>query len=269
MIRVFQSEDYEKLAKHVVNDFIEKEIPLADGVLKVASEMDMGPEHLRNLVQISNKMAHLRLFEKKADDKFIEFEPADPRKVLEALFAKMSSETEKTAADGGYDRDSDFFGDFSVPSEETTKEAEVVEPPPEKKLEHPHKRDISLQTLRKTAEDLYSRKLQAEFGYLEEMDKLAAEFAKLYGPDYVEFEKDALYHYGEVTVSILGDIRDRLRMPEIGIGVTSNSTEKQARLVDVETAEMDSLRKLLKFAGEAAQCGLGHEYLSQKLGDEL
>ena len=268
MIRVFQSEDYEKLAKNVVNDFIEKEIPLADGVLKVASEMDMGPEHLRNLVQISNKMAHLRLFEKKAEDKFIEFEPADPRKILKAMFAKMSSETEKTAADEGYDRDADFFGEFSMSSEETTKEAETTEPLSEEKLEHPHKRDISLLALRKTAEDLHSRKLQAEFGYLEEMDKLAAEFAKLYGPDYDVFEKDALYHYGEVTVPILGDIRSRLRMPEINIG-SSDTTKKLARLVDTGTSEMKSLRKLFKFAGEAARCERGHAYLKQELGDAL
>lgn len=268
MIRVFRSEDYEKLAKHVVNDFIEKEVPLADGVLKVASEMDMGPEHLRNLVQISNKMAHLRLFEKKADDKFIEFEPADPRKVLKAMFEKMSTEIEKTAADGGYDHDADFFGEFSVPSGETTKEAEIIEPLPEKRLEHPHKRDISLRTLRKTAEDLDSRKLQAEYEYLGEMDKLAAEFAKLYGPDYAAFEKDALYHYGEVTVPILGDIRSRLRMTEINVGVASG-TEKIARLVDIETTEMKSLRKLIKFAAEAALCGRGHAYLKQELGDAL
>ena len=265
MIRVFRAEDYEKLAKHVVNDFIDNETPLGEGVLKVAAEMDLSPEHIRNLVQLSNKMAHLRLFEKKADDKIVEFEPADPKAVLRMAFEKMSTENEKTAEDLGYDHASDFHGDFADLTKETVKEAaEESAPVLDEKLEHPHKADLSLLALRKVAEDLDSRRLQAEFGYLEELDKLAAEFAKLYGPDYVLFEKDALATYGEITVPTLNDIRDRLRMDPL-----NGEIQKTAHLVDTDTEEMSSLQKLLKFASEAAQCGRGHEFLKEKLGDKL
>lgn len=262
MIRVLRAEDYDKLAQHIVNDFIESEVPLSDGVLKVAKEMALHPNHIENLVQLSNKLAHLRLFEKKSGDKVVEFETVKPRDVLQRFYADAPAE--KVAADLSRNRELDFFGDYEEPSKEQEKTAEEAIPELDPKREHPEKTSRLTLKIRKVAEELDSRRLQAEWEYVEEMDKLAAEFAKLYGPNFEEFEKDATAVFGAVAQPIMNDIRGRLRLEPKNL-----SFEKTARLVDTSTTEMQSLEKLIKLAAETADCARGRAYLEEHVGEVL
>lgn len=263
MIRVLRAEDYDKLAQHIVNDFIESEVPLSDGVLKVAKEMALHPNHIENLVQLSNKLAHLRLFEKKSGDKIVEFETVKPRDVLQRFYADAPAE--KVAEDLSRNRELDFFGDYEEPSEdEQEKTAEETVPELDPKREHPEKTSQLTLKIRKVAEELDSRRLQAEWEYVEELDKLAAEFAKLYGPNFEEFEKDAAAAFGTVAQPIMNDIRSRLRLEPKEL-----SLEKTSRLADTDTAEMKSLEKLIKLAAEAADCARGRAYLQEQVGEVL
>lgn len=260
-MRNLRPEDYEKLAQTVVDTFIDHDTPLSDGVVKVARELELNPNQIRNLTQLSNVNAHLRLFEKRAEDKIVEFTPVDPRAVIHAVL--QESTTEKTASDDErYNRDLDFFGDFAQrKSEPTEKLAEVEDNG--KPAHGPDYRTNLVLRLQKVAEELNSQRLQHAHTYVEELDKLASEFAKLYGPDFGSFEKDAVSRFGQLAVPTLNDIRSRLRMDKIGMDTVSRIT-KVARVVDDETPEMLSLKKLIESATKSAECARSLDYLGEQ-----
>jgi len=261
-MRELRPEDYEKLAQHVVDAFLADDAPLADGVTKAAMELELNPHQIRNLTQLSNVTAHLKLFEKKAEDKVIEFVPVDPADIIQSMFKGITHE--KTASDGSYDHALDFYGDFVTANVCAPQEKLAEIPQDEKPTRHPHQRSKMILRLQKVAEELDTQRIQNAQSYVEELDKLAAEFAKLYGPDIGSFEKDAVARYGELAVPTINDIRTCLRMDGISMN-TVDAMNKTARVVDDETPEMRSLAQLIKFAAQTANCAHSLEYLRAKV----
>ena len=265
-MRELRPEDYEKLAQRVVHAFLTDDTPLSDGVTKVAMELELNPHQIRNLTQLSNVTAHLKLFEKKADDKIVEFLPVDPKDVIQKMFKEAAHE--KTAAADDYDQAVDLYGDFDIEVADTPMEKlaeDYVDPKP---MRHPEHQSRMILRLRKVASELNSRRIQNAQDYVERLDKLASEFAKLYGPDFHSFEKDAVAQYGDVAVPALNDIRSRLRMGHVNLDI-AGEMHKVARVVDDGTPEMQGFKQLLKFAAGTSDCARGLAYLEEQAGGVL
>lgn len=85
-------QDYSEFAKAAVADLIDREIPLEDSVVKIAQEHGLNQDQVHRLIEQTNTLAHLNLFEKMSgeDGKYVQFKTADPDNVIPS--------TQKTAA---------------------------------------------------------------------------------------------------------------------------------------------------------------------------
>lgn len=277
-MRVLQAEDFEKMARTIVDDYLEKEVPLAEGLAKTSEDLGLNPDQIQNLVQLANTLAHLTLFENKDDgDKVVEFSPADPDDVMKKIYKE--NPVPESDGCGSYeeampptDKATDFFGDFP---DLTGKLREALNPNAEDgdvssepgDGASPHRRSMMIIKIRKVASELKDRELAAAIEYREELDKLAAEFAHLYGPNYTNFEKDALALRGELAIPALTDIRACLRIP--GDTFVREGLDKKGHVVDVQTKELQSLDKLIKLGEDHRDYAQAHELLQQKVGGIL
>jgi len=279
-----REEQFDKMAKAVVSSYLNDATPLEQGVVKMALDQGLNPDQIKNLVQLSNMMAHLKLFDQKSDgDKVIEFEPADPTSVLQNVYKEEpeSEEVDVSSSDPG--REQDMFGGMSelldkvkdmlgkneasgsLPEEnvDTTIEDPTEELSPIN--ENPQKKQMLIIKIRKVAEDLNDKKLQCAYEYKEELDKIATTFAKLYGPSLDDFEKDAMSARGHAAIPVLSDIRRCLRMSALSEG----ALVKSARVVDTDTPTMQSLDRLIKLAKSYAETVAGQQYVSKEFGQWL
>lgn len=275
-MRELREEQFDKMAKEVVASYLNDSIPLEQGVVKTALEQELNPDQIKNLVQLANMMAHLTLFDRKKDgDKIVEFEPADPSSVLKQIYREGPTAQEAPAEVEGPDRASDMFGGMSElldkvkdmlgrndgPVEEVTET-----PGGETAVEvSPQKKQMLIIKIRKVAADLNDKRLQCAHKYKEELDKLATAFAKLYGPDLDEFEKDAMSARGHAALPVLSDIRRCLRMDTL----TENDLVKSARVVDTDTPTMRSLDRLIKLAKTFDETVAGQQYVTKEFGKWL
>lgn len=100
----YSDRDYQKLAEAVVADFISSNIPLEKTVIKTAQDANLNVNETRRLVEATNVMAHLTLFNKMAEHRYVEFDVVDAEHVCDTLFADPTgamacdSPSEKTAA---------------------------------------------------------------------------------------------------------------------------------------------------------------------------
>lgn len=75
---------YVELARAAVSDLEERGVPLTDSVKSAAADMGLNNEQTRRLAEFTNTVAHLHLFDKQAEDKYIEFELVDPDAITAA-----------------------------------------------------------------------------------------------------------------------------------------------------------------------------------------
>jgi len=272
-MRILRADDFEKMARAVVDDFLSHEIPLMDGLTKVSVEEGLNPDQVQNLVQLANRIAHLVLFDKKTDgDKIVEFDPADPDAVLKNIFSSgcpsSTDDSEVCEAVSPTDKITDLFGDFpdmSSKLKQVMDEAPDVGEAEEVGEPSKHRRATVVIKIRKVAEELETQKHQKALEYKDELDKLAAEFAKLYGPDFREFEKEAMALRGELAVPVLTDVRRCLRLSER----VPKYIEKTASVIDTNKSDIKSLDKLIKLAQEHQDNKEALEYIKEKAGKLL
>jgi hypothetical protein len=269
-MQVFRSEaDFKKLASDVVNDFIDRGVPLESGLVKVSEEAGLNPDQISSLTQMTNSMAHMTLFDRQdSGDKNIKFATVDPNAVLRSVYGSANlGETVTTPEATETEKTADFFGDFPdlvTPCESEQEKAASEETPVEKAaVLTPHQRSVAVVRLEKVADELKHRRLSIAFEYKECLDKLASEFAKLYGPDYNEFEKIALLLRGESSHGILADIRTCLRMD---LDIPEAHSNKLATMVDSGTEEIQALDTLIKLSQEHDDCAAGEELLRKGMG---
>lgn len=281
-MRALNTSDFERLAKHAAEQYIATKTPLEKSLAKIAEAEGLNPDQIQNLVQLANTLTHLALFDSKSDDKIVEFEPADPEKVLSSVYngdepcsveTSGSSEapvvTVESSGSGStsptMSREQDFFGDFNLLDKikETLTGAgasSAQATAPSASSTSPGQRTMMIIKIRKVAEDLRHRKIAAAQEYKSELDKLATEFAKLYGPDYEGFEQSALAHRKEAAIPVLNDLRACLRMPAKKLAMV-----KSAGVIDCSSKEHKSLDKLIKLAGDFDDFDAACEYLSTEL----
>lgn len=239
---VFQKEDFERMGETVAENFLSKKVPLNDTVLKIASENEMNPEQIKRLVEAANVKTFLKLFERPENkDSNIEFDVADHGDVMKRYYApkKSISITKITITPSG--DDNEFAGDMpsmmrSIRHGGLAKVAEeVAESAPSV-----DKYDI-IEKLRRVDQDLVMKIYEEEHEYVECLEKISSEFAKLYGPDYPKFEREALHLHGSSVAPILEDIRHNIRH-------TAPMAEKTASriVVDTNTPEMKTFSKMVQ-----------------------
>lgn len=257
------------MAHAIVSDFLDNETSLADGVAKTADSEGLNPDQTKNLVQMSNVIAHLKLFDKKTDgDKNVEFEPVDPDVVMKKIYVEKPEEKKEEGEDKV---DLSPFPDLMRMVQEcldpcTTENSEEKETEPTS----PQKRQIMIIRIRKVAEELENRGLEARYRYTEGVDKLAMEFRKLYGPDYSTFEKEGceLFDSREdvkpsQAVSVFRDLRCLLGK---AAGVIPAGNVKTACVVDSETPLMKTFAVAIQDSEEAQLCADGVRFLNEKIG---
>jgi len=280
-MRVIRPDEFKKMAQAVVDNYLKRSVPLADGLSKVSLDNALNPEQVKNLVQLANTMAHLTLFDQKNDgDKIVEFDPADPATVIKKVFVNGEPVT-PDAPESSMSDSSDMFGDLgdvldkvkavlkdnsgtaSVDSPKV--EQETSDEQPQASETSPAKRQMLIIKIRKVASELESRQHQAAYEYKDELDKLAADFAKLYGSDFNEFEKDAFALRGELAVPVIADLRHCLRMPK----PVESQFVKTARVVDSKTKEIRSLDRLLKLSDDWQTLNQARAQLKESVGEYL
>lgn len=255
-MRILNREDYEKIAREVVAQYVSGATPLTDGIAKISESMGLNPDQIRALVRVANTVAHLDLFDRTGNgDKIVEFTPADPKDVLERVYRvegeSCSSEPSNLC---------DVLGELP---DMHKRPAPAASPAPALAPEAPSvPQQITIIKIRKVASELHRRGLTAALAYEEGIDKLAATFARLYGPDFYEFEKDAVDVHGSAAISVLADLRKLLRLPGIKTAVFG----KLSRVVDTQTPEMLKFAELLTLVEEAKACSAGEEYINRRLG---
>jgi len=91
---MFNNADYDSLSTAIVNDFVQDgSETLQTRIAKVASDLRMGPNEARRLLERTNVRAHLTLFDKRAaeDDRYVEFAVADPDALMSELFGQADT----------------------------------------------------------------------------------------------------------------------------------------------------------------------------------
>ena len=253
------------MAHAIVSDFIDNETPLANGIAKTAETEGLNPDQTKNLVQLSNIIAHLKLFDKKTGDKNIEFEPADPEVVMKKIYQKKPEEKKETGTETGSE-DLSPFPDLlrmvqeCISSPEQDGEEKVEE---EGEETNPRKRQILIIKIRKVAEELENRTLEARHRYTEGVDKLAMEFRKLYGSDHATFEKEGSDLFNSRAVAVFNDIRSILGKTSVKVPVDNTKT---ACVVDSETPLMKAFAVAVQDSEEAHLCTEGVRFLNEKIG---
>lgn len=203
-----QRQDYENLASNAVNSYFSSGTPLNDSILKIAQEHEFNPDQIKRLVEMANVKTFLKSFNgPDGKGKNIEFDVADSDSVMKKFYGpKKVTITKVTVSSGG----DDFLSDLPDMMRNTRhgKLPDLPEEMEEKTAEAPRpKREVVIRHLRKVAEDLTNTIYAKEHDYVENLEKLAGEFRKYYGPDFGEFEKTAVHLYGTGVGGILKDLR--------------------------------------------------------------
>lgn len=274
-MRVLRREDYENLAKEAVAKMVNNNVPLSSSLVKIADSMGLNPDQIRALVQVANTLAHLDLFDRKTDgDKVVSFSPADPDVVIREVVTNGDNASKPCSS--ASDKIPDFFGPIPAistaePAGTDSTDSSALADVGNKVITdmlrdpEPRRQQIMIIKIRKVAEELKQQKLAARIRYEEERDKLAAEFASLYGPSFQEFEKDAVDVHGADAIPLLSELRRMLRLPQIKVAVY----EKTARLVDSDTPTMRSFSRMKSLAEEEKAYAAGLTLLEREVGGVL
>lgn len=210
--------DFQALADGIVNDFFSGNIPLVDGIAKVALDHEFTPEEVTRLTEKTNTAASL-LFLKTASDKKAAIALASVEDVLRRTHISENKDaTTKTASvstDWRLAQDSPYRGLPVKKGKEVdlqlifhcghTKTATSV------REKNAALRDIF--ALKKQLEELKQEKLAEELTVQDGIDFLAAEFHVWNGPDFGKFASDSLVVCGETARPVIDGLASYLRIP--------------------------------------------------------
>lgn len=280
----FSDKDYKKMANAIVDDYIDNDIPLEKGIKKIASDRNMNANETRRLTQQTNVETHQKLYEKRAADKCVTFDVADPDKICKNLFADKKSPAEevhsktahtnrqrgrsKTAGerrvhDADHPRNKLVDYNTTIP-DETKKEAHVYEAPKPDYEKYPNYIDQELKEkranekkLKQASEEIKDEMNISLANYMDKIEKFASRFRQVYGPDFKSFEKRALAIFGGKAEHPLSEIRKCLGKKD-----PSSETVKEAKNQyasrDEHTEEFRELiaehQKAVKYAKSLKWC---------------
>jgi hypothetical protein len=266
----FDETTLEKRATAVVDRFLREKVALTDGVVAAAQEENLNPEQLKRLVEAVNNMAFLKKFEGAPDRmNASEFEPASADAALQQLVDQAGAESDgaelpgqPTAVDNGSNGQNSGINtaDDLVAALPMTRPGESPLPPPTQQpppAESPVSGAKMAMRLEKTAEQLRDARLQAQYRFTDEFQRLATYFTRSDAPPFEAFEQDALYKWGAVAIPHLGALRAVLRKSPAEYDPTVNT--KVARIIDSRTPAMGSFQALLEEADKMVKAAHGEQ----------
>ena len=255
---VLENSDYEKIADEVVAGYFSG-TPLNDGILKVATDMGLNPNQIKQLVWQANTKAHLALFEKQAEDKCIEFPVADADYVMKRMYTPAEDQplmdnpaTDKLA--------SDFFSPLEEVREKVASALEFksdVEVSPQTLQ---RRKEAALRSMTKLLDELTFKTAELREEYVQDVYSFAWELRKQGNPE--NFEKDAHAIHGDGILPILNDLRSVYKRDPV-------TSEKLAAsfdvLVNTKHPNMKKLAALKMRYTETVKCATSMQWLKAKL----
>lgn len=264
----YSDHDYQKFAQEIVAEYVLESRPLQDGVVKRASESQMNAHETRRLLEATNLKAHLTLFEKMSDHRYVEFDVVDPKAVGDLLFA--SPEPTKTAsalnifpeANMGYTVPDEYWEERRPAAEKVASESVpeiAVEAAPTWDVYKVHG---ALLGTKKVAEEIDVAVTEAYWAYRDGVTKLASMFSRADSSDYGTFcQEAAKLHSGTKLAQVLEDVWENLpRQVREG----SNFTKSAGAYV-IERDEHRVLAACISDLEKAAQMQHAKDWLAHKL----
>lgn len=209
-------QDYESLSDEVTDAYVEEGVPLKETILKLAEEQGMLPDQIRQLCWRTNVKTHLNLFEKKAEDKVVEFPLADAEEIISEFYGgDVPEEAEKEAQFFDDIDERDFFLGFDEPREKVAFDTSKYDDRPiswlEKEVPVEDKRRGLKKRVKLAEEELNLRILSARESYLEGLEEVKSELRKMAAhPDgdhlIPEFAHEALSIHDSNVKFILKDL---------------------------------------------------------------
>lgn len=83
-------EELEKLGKQIATEYLERQIPLTDGLDKVATVHGLNKNQVHRVAEAANVRTYLELMKTAQDDSYITFDVADPMQVIETVTEKKA-----------------------------------------------------------------------------------------------------------------------------------------------------------------------------------
>lgn len=251
--------DYKKMAEAISTDLISNKVALNDSISKLASSMDLSHEQIRRLCEATNNVTFNQLFQSKdktASDRIIEFDVADPDKILGSLIKKAEHISE-------FQQDAISLLEYrslrdDVQPPETTKEASLFELRPEPRVN----KEANVRTIRKTLDFLRSEKIATELAFIDAISGLHKEFRKLYrDTSFEKFEKSAAVIHGTDAVPVLDALRAKMKLPEVNYDFTV--LQKYAGVIDDSAIEFKMFADAVNTHQKLVQVIGGIKHLEQ------
>jgi len=264
---VLQDRDFDKLAEKIVDSFLANGGTLTELAAKEAKHAGLNPDQIERVAQAANTQTFLKLMDQRkqaGEDLLHEFDPIDARHVIKLIIDDTGAHVlpvtpEDMAALPNAQsipaEMNELPDEMAAARHPVTDDLNVVQPDEEadskKKVQKAASANDILR-MRKLAAIMTDERQQAEIAFDETFSKLAASFKRLYGPKFLDFEKDAMAeHDSDTALAILNNLRSQLRLP---------SRDKIAALtnhVSDESPELELFEKLIKVANEAAKLDEG------------
>jgi hypothetical protein len=255
---------YVELARAAVSDFAERGVPLTESVKSAAADMSLNDEQTRRLAEFTNTMAHLHLFDKQADDKYIQFDLVDP----EALTTPAAPVCEEKVAAETDPRD--FFLGLTNERTPQIKEAHdqseateyLAATSPVDPSERPYANGRNYKTamrMQKLARELELETMVAYERYLEGVRKLAFELERTPSNDKTAFVANVRGIYPEAAESVLVQIdvvNPKLQLSEV----------KEAAALPWSSPLTDRFGDLIVDRQRVLDTGRGYKKVAAKIG---
>ncbi len=279
-----REQDFDKMAAHVVDQFLSGRAKLADAAAAQATEAGLNPDQIERLTQAANTMTFLRMMEDRkaqgASELTHEFDPIDARQVIRIVIDNAGVHVEPDPSEGACGADEPDEDPYALPDEMgERRQARPVpapsEPKPEKESKgqndrppaSPKEAELQIMRGRKLAAVLDDQLRQAAWTFEDTYERLAGRFRRAHlGVTYASFEKDALAEHGdEVGVHVLNLLRIDRELPALE---TEVALEKAGALkghhVSEDSTELRLFETLVKVALEAHQLRRGLQLVSAR-----
>lgn len=245
---------FKKLADAVASDFVTQDIPLNTSIHKLAQSMDMNHEQIRRLCEAANNATFNQIFsskDKTAADRIVEFDVADPDKIVGSFIREAAPVSTKHASLYEY-------RELARTDEGLTKVAEVpLAEPAASTFTYKDKN-----TVRKMVDNLRMEKMSCELAYADAVALLDKSFKRLYdAPSFDTFQKEACQLHGPEALPELNALRERRGLAAI----ESFKFSKTASVIDDSSAQAETLTQLIALRKKIARAAVATKNLEKLL----
>jgi len=245
----FSRHDIDSLAFKAVKDFNEGKT-LHNSIVKLAKDNSMNPEQIKRLVESANTSAFLDQFNSKTgSDRMVEFDVADPSKVINETLGSVSSPSSSNGASITItitsDQDASLASDISDEIKAQPQDKVAAYSSDQGFFLHGESKPLSYHSKLQAKESLLTKIASCNYQAEDLADSLYNTFKGIYTRQkYASFELDALSMYGNQAIPGLQMVRSRLGMDKIARKLSEQESYYLADRHVVESSNKDALTKL-------------------------